>query len=66
VRRGEQEVLEKISTGDRMKMNYGDPDTNILMNCEIRHVTGIKMGAFEGHYQVGLCLIPNDSKHDVS
>jgi len=59
VRRGEKEVLKKITTGDRMRMDYGDPDTNILMNFEIRHVTGIKMGAFEGHYQVGLCLISN-------
>ncbi len=59
VNKGEKEVLKKITTGDRMRMSYGDPDTNILMNFEIRHVTGIKMGAFEGHYQVGLCLISN-------
>ena len=59
VRRGEKEVLKKITTGDRIRMNYGDPGTNIPMNFEVRHVTGIKMGAFEGHYQVGLCLISN-------
>ena len=59
VRRGEKEVLEKLTTGDRLIVDYGDSDTNIPMNFEVRHVTGIKMGAFEGHYQVGLCLISN-------
>ena len=59
VMRGEKEVLKKLTTGDRIRTNYGAPDTNILMDFAIRHVTGIKMGAFEGHYQVGLCLISN-------
>ena len=59
VRRGEKEVLEKLTTGDRLRVDYGDSGTNIPMNLEVRHVTGIKNGAFEGHYQVGLCLISN-------
>lgn len=59
VMRGEKEVLKKLTTGDRIRTNYGDLDTNILMNFEIRHVTGIEGGAFEGHYQVGLCLVSN-------
>ena len=59
VTKEEKEVLKKIATGDHIKMHYGDPDSRIPMNFQIRHITEVERGAFEGHHLVGLCLVSN-------
>lgn len=54
----EKEVLEHLRPGTRMSMAYTSPEATVLMNFEIRHLTEIERGNFRGHFQVGLCLVP--------
>ena len=54
----EKEVLEHLRPGTRMSMAYTSPEATVPMNFEIRHITEIERGNFRGHFQVGLCLVP--------
>jgi hypothetical protein len=52
----EAEFLRRVHPGDRIKMKYSTPDSNVIMNFELRYINRIKVGPFRGHYQVGLAL----------
>ena len=52
----EAEFLRRVRPGDRIKMKYSTPESNVVMNFELRYITRIKVGPFRGHYQVGLAL----------
>ena len=52
----EEEFLSRVHPGDRIKMKYSTPESNIVMDFELRYITRIKVGPFRGHYQVGLAL----------
>jgi len=54
----EKEVLEHLRPGTRMSMAYTSSEATVPMNFEIRHITEIERGNFRGHFQVGLCLVP--------
>ena len=47
-------VLKVLDVGNRIQMKYCNPETDLLMTFEIRHITKIENGPFKGHYQVGL------------
>jgi hypothetical protein len=51
-------MLHHLRPGARISMAYISPETTVPMNFEIRHITEIKRGKFRGHFQVGLCLVP--------
>jgi hypothetical protein len=55
---GEKEILDHLRPGTRMSMVYTSPEAAVPMNFEIRHITEIERGTFRGHFQVGLCLVP--------
>lgn len=57
VKNSESEVLEKIQQGVLLKMKYVTLEKEIPLNFEVKHVTPIKKGRWEGHYHVGLRLI---------
>jgi hypothetical protein len=54
----EKEILQHLRPGARMNMAYTSPEATVPMNFEIRHITEIKRGRLRGHFQVGLCLVP--------
>jgi hypothetical protein len=54
----EKEVLQHLRPSTRMSMAYTSPEATVTMSFEIRHITQIKRGDFKGHFQVGLCLVP--------
>jgi len=54
----EKEILQHLRPGARMSMAYTSPEATVPMNFEIRHITEIKRGKFRGHFQAGLCLVP--------
>jgi hypothetical protein len=54
----ETEVFQHLRPGTRMSMAYTSPEATVTMSFEIRHITEIKRGDFRGHFQVGLCLVP--------
>jgi len=54
----EKEVLQHLRQGARMSTPYTSPEASVPIRFEIRHITEIKRGNFRGHYQVGLCLVP--------
>jgi hypothetical protein len=54
----EKEILQHLRPGTRMSMAYTSPEATVPMNFEIRHITEIKRGKFRGHFQAGLCLVP--------
>ena len=58
ISRAEKDILHHLSPGARMSMAYTSPEATVPMNFEIRHITEIKRGNFKGHFQVGLCLVP--------
>ena len=57
VKNSEADVLKRLSVGDQIKMKYGRNSVIVPMKFEIKHITTIKWGNFEGHYQVGLSLL---------
>ena len=50
------EVLKELRVGDQIPMKYSNPKGSLLVNIEIRHITAIKTGSFEGHYKFGLSM----------
>jgi hypothetical protein len=55
----EKEILQHLRPGARISMAYTSPEATVPMSFEIRHITEIKRGKFRGHFQVGLCLVPD-------
>ena len=51
------EILEQISIGDRIRMEYMTPEASVTINFAIKHITPIEYGRFKDHHQVGLSLI---------
>lgn len=56
VRREQKDILKQLGIGDRKKMKYTTPEASLYMDFELRHVTRIQRGSFEGHFQVGLAF----------
>jgi hypothetical protein len=54
----EKEMLPHLRPGLTMSMAYTSPEATVVMNFEIRHITEINRGAFKGHFQAGLRLVP--------
>ena len=52
----ESDILQKLKIRDKIEMKYGNPETSVFMNFEVRHITSISRGPFKGHFQVGLSL----------
>lgn len=50
------EVLKSLKIGGKIDMKYCTPEKDMFMSFIIRHVTQMKNGPYEGHYQVGLSL----------
>jgi len=53
---GDGEVLKKLKIGHQIKMKYKTKVTSVFMDFEIRHITPIDKGKFEGDHMVGLSL----------
>lgn len=56
VKNRDEEVLNKLRIGRRIRMEYKTPEASLFMNFEIKHITQIHGGRFNGHYQIGLSL----------
>ena len=59
VKNEEIEVLDRLNVGDKLKAEYNTPEAGVLIDFEIIHITRIKRGSFDGHYQVGLSHLLN-------
>ncbi len=57
VKDNDSEILEQISIGDRIRMEYTTPEASVAIDFGIKHMTPIENGRFKGHHQVGLSLI---------
>jgi len=53
---GDGEVLKRLKIGDQIKMKYKTKVTSVFMDFEVRHITSIDRGKFEGGHVVGLSL----------
>ncbi len=54
-------VLNHISVGDTLEMTYYLADTQGLhenLKTQIKHITKNDNGRFEGHFMVGLAILP--------
>ena len=56
VRKEQEDILKQLVIGDRKKMKYTTPEASLYMDFELRHITLIQRGSFEGHFQVGLAF----------
>ncbi|MBI9090078.1 MAG: hypothetical protein JEZ12_12755 [Desulfobacterium sp.] len=56
VKADQDTVLETLTTGVVMKMNYINPKGSLEIKVEMRHVTRFKAGPYEGDYCVGFSM----------
>jgi hypothetical protein len=50
------EVLRRLNPGGQLAMRYTNPKGSMEVKVEIRHITPIQKGAFEGHYSIGFSM----------
>ncbi len=60
--REDSAVLEKISVGSVYEVKFyqdGDPRPARLAFAEVRHLTPQSEGRYQGHYLIGLAVVPD-------
>ena len=56
VKADQTEVLKRLNPGNQLAMKYTNPKGSMEIHVEIRHITLIKNGPFEGDYSVGFSM----------